>query len=359
MSVRGDTDAVGVYGLGEGAPAGGAGRREEMEGAVRVLITGAAGFIGSACAVALRARGDEVVGLDSFDETLYARPVKERTLAWARHGDPWPLVEGDVRDSRSIGQALERGPFDAVLHLGAVAGVRPSLRLAPRYFDVNVTGTLRLVEAARAAGVERFVLASSSSVYGGNQKVPFAEDDRVDAPMSPYAASKAAMELAVRADQRLHGGHVTCLRFFTVYGPRQRPDMAIHKFLRLVAADAPIPLFGDGSSGRDYTYIDDIVAGVLAALDRPRGFRVYNLGGDRVVRLDALVEAVGRTAGRTPKIAPQPMPPGDVPLTHADLSRARDELGYAPRTPLEEGLRKTWAWLQGEPAPARRGSPGR
>ncbi len=315
---------------------------------MRVLITGAAGFIGSACAVALRARGDEVVGLDSFDETLYERPVKERTLAWAREGDPWPLVEGDVRDPDALGRALALGPFDAVLHLGAVAGVRPSLALAPRYFDVNVTGTLRLLEAARAAGVERFVLASSSSVYGGNEKVPFAEDDRVDAPMSPYAASKAAMELAARADQRLHGGHVTCLRFFTVYGPRQRPDMAIHKFLRLVADDQPIPVFGDGSSGRDYTYIDDIVAGVLAALDRPRGYRVYNLGGDRVVRLDALVEAIGRTVGKTPRVERRPMPPGDVPLTHADLGRARAELGYAPETPLADGLRETWTWLQGE-----------
>ncbi len=317
---------------------------------MRVLITGAAGFIGSACAVALGARGDEVVGLDSFDETLYGRPVKERALAWARAENPWPLVEGDIRDPQAVAQALERGPFDAVLHLGAVAGVRPSLTRAPRYFDVNVTGTLRLVEAARAAGVGRFVLASSSSVYGGNRKVPFAEGDRVDAPMSPYAASKAAMELAARADQRLHGGDVTCLRFFTVYGPRQRPDMAIHKFLRLVASGQPVPVFGDGSSGRDYTYIDDIVAGVLAALDRPRGYRVYNLGGDRVVRLDALVEAIGRTVGRTPEIARQPMPPGDVPLTHADLTRARAELGYAPRTSLEEGLRRAWAWLQREPS---------
>ena len=312
---------------------------------MKVLLTGAAGFIGSASAVAFLGKGWSVVGVDCFESTLYERPRKEENLEWVREqGGAFEFHELDVRDAQALERVCEG--VDVVVHLAAIAGVRPSITLAPRYYDFNVTATATLLGVARAAGVERFVLASSSSVYGGNEKVPFAEEDRVDAPVSPYAASKVALEVVARADQHLHGGHVTCLRFFTVYGPRQRPEMAIHKFMRLMAEGGEIPMYGDGSTGRDYTFIDDIVAGVVASVERPRGFRVYNLGGDRVVRLHELIAAIGATVGVEPNVRQLPMQPGDVLLTMADVDRARSELDYAPTTPIEQGLEKMWAWYR-------------
>ena len=312
---------------------------------MKILLTGAAGFIGSASAVAFLKRGWEVVGVDCFESTLYPRARKDENLAWVRsHGGAFAFHEVDVRDADALAPLCEG--VDAVVHLAAIAGVRPSIPLAPRYYDFNVTATATLLGVARAAGVERFVLASSSSVYGGNEKVPFAESDRVDAPVSPYAASKVALEVVARADQHLHGGHVTCLRFFTVYGPRQRPEMAIHKFMRIMAEGDTIPMYGDGSTGRDYTFIDDIVAGVVASVERPDGFSIYNLGGDRVVLLRDLIALIGATIGVTPNVALLPMQPGDVLLTNADVSRARAELGYAPQTTLEDGLAKMWAWYE-------------
>ena len=309
---------------------------------MKVLLTGAAGFIGSACAVAFLERGWEVVGADCFESTLYTRDRKEENLGWVRsHGDI-AFHELDVRDADALAPLCQG--VDVVVHLAAIAGVRPSIPLAPRYYDFNVTATATVLGVARAAGVGRFVLASSSSVYGGNEKVPFAEDDRIDAPVSPYAASKVALEVVARADQHLHGGHVTCLRFFTVYGPRQRPEMAIHKFMRIMAEGGTIPMYGDGSTGRDYTFVDDIVAGVVASVERPDGFAIYNLGGDRVVLLRDLIAAIGNAVGVEPRIEQLPMQPGDVLLTNADVSRARRELDYAPETALEEGLAKMWEW---------------
>lgn len=311
-----------------------------------ILLTGGAGFIGSATLVALLKRGDRVCVIDNFEPTLYERARKEANLDWAReHGD-FVFYEVDLRNHDEMDVIFSAGDFDAVVHLAAVAGVRPSIEKAPLYFDINVTGTSTLLELGRKHGVSRFVLASSSSVYGGNTKVPFAEDDPVEHPVSPYAASKRALELAASTHQHLHGGDVACLRFFTVYGPRQRPEMAMHKFMRLVAHGEPIPMFGDGSTARDYTYIDDIVAGVVAALDRISGFRIWNLGGDRVVRLDELISAIGKTLKEAPIIDRQPMQPGDVIVTNADLTRSRLELDYCPSTALEAGLANMWAWYQ-------------
>ena len=311
-----------------------------------ILLTGGAGFIGSACLRRLLEGGDEVVVLDNLASTLYPTELKQRQLEWAAHAGGFAFVEGDVRDSAVLEAIFERHDIDCVLHFAGVAGVRMSVERPSVFFDINVTGTSTVLDTARSHGVDDFVLASSSSVYGGREDVPFRENDPVQQPASPYAASKRAMELAAQTDQQLHGGHVTCLRFFTVYGPRQRPQMAIHKFMRRMARDEPIPVYGDGSSGRDYTFVSDIVDGVMRAMQRQDGFRIYNLGGDRVVRLDELITLIGQTVGVEPRIRQLPEQPGDVPLTCADISRARDELGYAPETTLEEGLERMWRWLQ-------------
>lgn len=312
----------------------------------RVLLTGGAGFIGSSCLEEMLRRGAQVVVVDAFDETLYGEAIKRQNLAMAREVGDFVLEEVDLRDAAGLASVFERHAFDAVIHLAARAGVRPSIELASSYYDVNVTGTANLMKSAREAGVTRFALASSSSVYGRNTKTPFAEGDRVESPASPYAASKRSMELMARADHSLHGGHVACLRFFTVYGPRQRPDMAIHKFMRIIDEGERIPMFGDGSTGRDYTYIDDIVAGVLASLERVEGFKIYNLGGDKVVLLSDLIETIAKVVGKPAHIDVLPEQPGDVPLTMADLTLSRAELGYAPATSLPEGVARMWGWYQ-------------
>lgn len=312
---------------------------------MRILLTGGAGFIGSAVLVALLKRNEQVTVVDCFEQTLYPRWRKEKNLEWAReHGD-FEFIEADIRNAAAIAPIFGKG-VDAVIHLAAVAGVRPSIEKAPLYFDINVTATSLLLELGRRFGVSRYVLASSSSVYGANTKVPFAETDDVSNPISPYAASKLSLEILSKTHVNLHGGHVSCLRFFTVYGPRQRPEMAMHKFMELIANGQPVPMFGDGSTARDYTYIDDIVAGVIATLDTPNGFQVYNLGGDRVVRLDELIETIGKVVGQKPVINHLEMQPGDVALTNADLTKSRRELGYAPETPIESGLEKMWIWFQ-------------
>jgi UDP-glucuronate 4-epimerase len=309
-----------------------------------ILLTGGAGFIGSACLARFLRDGREVVVVDNFEETLYGRELKERQLEWARGFGAFEFVEGDVRDEALLGELFGAHDVELVLHIAAVAGVRPSIEKPALYFDVNVTGTQRVLQVGRAHGVEDFVLASSSSVYGGNEKTPFSESDPVDDPVSPYAASKLAMEVLARTDQKLHGGNVTCLRFFTVYGPRQRPQMAIHKFMRFLHEGKTIPMYGDGTSGRDYTYVDDIVDGVMGAIEGLDGYRVYNLGGDRVVRLRELIDKIAEVVGVEPQIEQLPMQPGDVEITNADVSRARDEIGYEPQVGLEEGLRRMWGW---------------
>ena len=315
-----------------------------------ILVTGAAGFIGSQLSERLAARGDRVVGLDNFN-SYYDPAIKRRNLGQLQRGGSFALVEGDIRDRELVARAFKEHKPAAIVHLAAMAGVRPSLQDPVLYHDVNCTGTAVLLQAAHEAGISRFVFGSSSSVYGGNEKVPFHEDDDVSGPVSPYAATKRANELSCHVFSHLYGMDIACLRFFTVYGPRQRPEMAIHKFVRLLERGEKLPLYGDGRSERDYTYVDDILDGVVKALDRSKGFRIYNLGESRTVSLKQLVAAIGRATGKEPGVEWQPAQPGDVPRTFADIARARAELGYDPRVALEEGLRRFVEWYRGPEGP--------
>ena len=311
---------------------------------MRIIVTGGAGFIGSHLVDRLLARGDEVTCLDDFND-FYDPESKRANLRAASMRRRFRLVEADLNDQRALVEAFSPPP-DLVVHLAARAGVRPSVDDPELYYRVNCEGTARLLQACRKRGVGRFVFASSSSVYGGNEKVPFAEDDAVEHPVSPYAATKRAGELLCHTFHHLYGMHTSCLRFFTVYGPRQRPEMAIHKFTRRISEGRTITLFGDGRSSRDYTYIDDIVDGVVAAIGRPAGFRIYNLGGAQPIELNALVRLIADALGREPVLEYAPDQPGDVPRTWADLGRSAAEMGYAPRVPIEEGVRRFVAWYR-------------
>ena len=313
----------------------------------RVVLTGAAGFLGSHVAEALVARGDDVVGLDNFDP-FYGRDVKEANLAGLQRSPRFTFVEGDIRDPGLVRSLLQ--PGDVVIHLAARAGVRPSLEDPVLYASVNVTGTTVLLEAARAAGVRAFVFAGSSSVYGDSAPVPFREDYPALDPISPYAATKRAGELLCSTFVHLYGMRIISLRFFTVYGARQRPDLAIHKFTRLMHAGQPIPVFGDGSTERDYTWVDDIVQGVVAARDWAArdgaAFEIVNLGESQTTRLDRLIELIAAALGVTPQITRQPPQPGDVQRTCADVSRARAVLGYRPATRIEDGIPRFVKWFK-------------
>lgn len=317
-----------------------------------VLVTGAAGFIGSHVCEALLGRGQRVVGVDNFD-AFYAEGIKRRNVSEVMRagGGAFELVEADICDAGAMADVSRRHRPVGVIHLAARAGVRPSLADPVGYARANVVGTASVLEAARLAECLRVVVASSSSVYGNAARAPFREDDEADRPISPYAATKRATELLAYTHWERTGMPTACLRFFTVYGPRQRPDLAIHTFLKRAARDEVIQVFGDGSTSRDYTYIDDIVAGVLSAFDRigsgsVEGYRVWNLGGNHPVRLSEVLEAVSRVVGRPLRIEPRPMQPGDVERTWADLSRSGAELGYAPRVGFEEGLSRQWAWMR-------------
>ena len=314
----------------------------------RILVTGAAGFIGSWLSERLLGRGDRVVGFDNFDP-FYDRSIKERNLKAARESAGFELVEGDLRDRGAVFRLFDEGAFDAVVHLAARAGVRPSLADPAGYCETNLTGTAHLLEAMREGGCHRFVFASSSSVYGNNRKVPFHEDDRVDFPISPYAATKKAGEELCHVYHAVHGFSILVLRFFTAYGPRQRPEMAIHAFTRRLFAGHPIPVFGDGSMERDFTYVDDVVNGVIGSVDHvidEKTFRILNLGESEPIRLARLVEALEGATGCEARIDRLPVPPGDVERTFADVSRARELLGYEPRVGLDEGLRRFVAWYR-------------
>ncbi len=318
---------------------------------MRILVTGGAGFIGSHVAEALLARGDEVWVLDNFND--FYDPVIKRANVAALPGAN--LVEGDIRDAEGVRRLFDEGRFDAVVHLAAMAGVRPSLLDPLAYQDVNVRGTLILLEEARRHPGQKFVFASSSSVYGSNENVPFREDDDIHRPVSPYAATKRAGELLCYTHHHLFEIPTTCLRFFTVYGPRQRPEMAIHKFVRRVLAGKPIPFFGDGTTRRDYTYVDDITHGVLRAVDRCGDYEIYNLGESATTSLAELVEMIGEVCGAEPVLDRQPMQPGDVIVTYADISKARERLGYDPKTPVREGLERFLRWYRDVAAAHARG----
>ncbi len=310
-----------------------------------ILVTGGAGFIGSHLVDRLLARGQSVVCLDNFND-YYDPAIKRSNVSRHLKSPGYALVEGDIRDRALVAKIFSDNDISAVVHLAARAGVRPSLQRPELYYDVNVAGTVNLLEACAKAGVKKFVFASSSSVYGNNKKVPFSEADPVDHPISPYAATKKAGELACYTTHHLHGIDTVCLRFFTAYGPRQRPEMAIRKFVALIEAGKPLPLFGDGSTSRDYTYIDDIIDGVVAALDTRMGFEVINLGNSDPIDLKGLVALIEDALGKKAAVDRQPMQPGDVDRTFADISNARRLLGYAPKVPLAEGIARFVRWLR-------------
>jgi len=312
----------------------------------RILVTGGAGFIGSHVCEALLARADSVTVLDNFN--AFYDPALKRANAALLEKKGARLVEGDIRDERLLDRLLVDEAPDVVLHLAAMAGVRPSLADPLLYEDVNVRGTLLMLERLKRRPSTKFVFASSSSVYGANEKAPFSESDDIQRPISPYAATKRAGELHAYTYHHLYGIPTTCLRFFTVYGPRQRPEMAISKFVAAVLADESIPMFGDGSTRRDYTYVDDIVDGVVRAIDRCKGYEIYNLGESQTVSLAEMIAEVGRACGKTPRVDRQPMQPGDVLVTFADVSKAKRQLGYAPKTNIRAGIEAFTAWYRSQ-----------
>jgi UDP-glucuronate 4-epimerase len=316
-----------------------------------VLVTGGAGFIGSHLVARLLAEGQwRVTVVDDFND-FYDPALKRRNVEPHLGREAFALREFDIRDRAALEEVFKETKFDVVVHLAARAGVRPSLAEPVLYTETNIGGTVNLLELARRHGVRQFVFGSSSSVYGENEKVPFAEDDHVDRPISPYAATKAAGELLCHTYSHLFGLRCVCLRFFTVYGARQRPDLAIHKFAQLISEGKPIPVFGDGATRRDYTYVEDIVAGVRAAMDyEGSDYEVVNLGGSRTVSLSELIALLEKELGKKAVIDRQPPQPGDVPRTFADVSKARRLLGYDPQTPIEEGIRRFVEWFRAEGA---------
>jgi UDP-glucuronate 4-epimerase len=313
----------------------------------RVLVTGAAGFIGSHLIQALVDQGDDVIGVDNFDP-FYPRTMKERNLAEIGTQRRWSFREQDILDVPAL-QALLT-PDTIIVHLAAKAGVRPSLADPTGYAQANVTGTAAVAEAARQVGVSRIVFGSSSSVYGDSTPVPFREDAVALLPVSPYAATKRAAELLLTAVAPIYSFRVVSLRFFTVYGPRQRPDLAIHAFTRKMVEGRAVTLFGDGTQARDYTYCDDIIAGVLAAIrwsaKAPIGVETFNLGGSRPIPTEAMVAEIAAALGVQPKIEWAPMQPGDVQRTAADISKSHRVLGYQPKTPFPEGIRRFVHWFR-------------
>ena len=326
----------------------------------RILVTGAAGFIGSHLCERLLADGHRVWGLDNFDP-YYPEAVKRENLAPALADPRMRLVEGDIRDTILLDGLFSQVPFDAVVHLAARPGVRASLEAPGACLDVNVTGTLALLEAMRHRHVSRLVFGSSSSVYGERGREAFREEDAADRPISPYAASKRSAELLVHAYRHLWGISAVCLRFFTVYGPRQRPDLAIHKFARILREGGAIPLYGEGTTGRDYTYVDDAVEALVRALGHTerRGedgpaFEILNVGRGEPTALSELVSLLASALGVRARIDRQPDQPGDVPFTCASTERLESVLGFRPRIDIREGLRRFAAWVESPRPPEDR-----
>lgn len=311
-----------------------------------ILITGGAGFIGSHLVDRLLAEGGwEVTVVDDFND-FYSPDIKRANVAEHLSGPNYRLVDADIRDGDKLRKVFDEGEFDCIVHLAARAGVRPSLSQPKLYNETNINGTLNLLELARDFEVKQFVFGSSSSVYGINATVPFAEDDRIHQPISPYASTKAAGELMCHTYSHLFNIRTVCLRFFTVYGARQRPDLAIHKFSRLIADGKPIQMFGDGTTRRDYTYIDDIIQGVCAAIDyKDSMHEVFNLGESETTELNRLIELLEGSLNMRAEIDRQPMQPGDVPVTFADISKAKKLLNYNPQTKIEEGIPKFVEWF--------------
>lgn len=309
-----------------------------------VLITGGAGFIGSHLSERLLSEGWRVICLDNFD-TFYNPQIKRNNISSALMEEYFTLIEGDIRDKKLLDNIFNKEKIDVVIHIAAKAGVRPSIIEPELYYDVNVGGTLNLLETVRGWNVKKFIFASSSSVYGENTKVPFSETDNVDYPISPYAATKKAGELLCYTYYHLYRIPITCLRFFTVYGPRQRPEMAIHKFTRLIYEGKPVPVYGDGSSKRDYTFIEDIIEGVVKSMHSESLYEIINLGESNTISLSHLIALIEKNLHKKAVIEKHPLQPGDVSITYADIGKAGRLLGYNPKTDIEEGIKRFTEWF--------------
>lgn len=314
-----------------------------------ILVTGGAGFIGSHLVDHLLGEGGwQITVIDDLND-FYSPDIKRANIAGHLANPNYKLAEADIRDADRMASIFSETKFDCIAHLAARAGVRPSLSEPKLYAETNINGTLNLLELAKEHGIKQFVFGSSSSVYGINTKIPFAEDDRIHQPISPYAATKAAGELLCHTYSHLYDIRTVCLRFFTVYGARQRPDLAIHKFSKLISKGKPIQVFGDGSSRRDYTYIDDIIQGVRAAIDYDRSmYEIFNLGESQTVELTELITLLERNLDMDAIIDWQPMQPGDVPATYADISKSRELLGYNPETKIQDGIPKFVEWFRSQ-----------
>lgn len=311
----------------------------------RILITGGAGFIGSHCAERFLDLGSEVIVIDNFDP-FYDPDIKRKNIRGALQHHRYTLIEGDIRDEEFIRFSFTKHRPDVILHLAAKAGVRPSIEQSVLYNDVNMRGTSILLEACRSSQIGRFIFGSSSSVYGNAGKTPFSESDSVDNPISPYAATKKAGELLCYTYHHLYGMDIFCLRFFTVYGPRQRPEMAIYKFTRMIESGEELPQFGDGKSSRDYTYIDDIVDGIVASVEKVKGYEVINLGESKTISLSELIRKLESVLGRKARIKILPHQPGDVEMTFADIRKASRLLGYSPKFSIDDGLKLFVKWYK-------------
>lgn len=311
-----------------------------------ILVTGGAGFIGSHLLDRLVSWEKNAVCLDNFND-YYSPETKAKNIKDAQASDFIELIEGDIRDRELCEDIFAEHDIESVVHLAAMAGVRPSIERPLLYEDVNCAGTLNLLECAKDNGVDKFIFGSSSSVYGVKQEAPFKEEPLIGQPISPYGATKRSCEIYCHTYHHLYDIPIVCLRFFTVYGPRQRPDLAIYKFTDLIERGQPIPVFGDGSSKRDYTYCDDIVDGIMSALDRDLEFEVINLGGGSPVTLSQLISLLEEALGKKAEINRLPDQPGDMPVTSADISRAGELLDYEPNYPIEKGLRHFVDWYRG------------
>jgi len=312
---------------------------------MRFLVTGGAGFIGSSLADNLLLQGHEVVCLDNFDN-FYDPEIKKENVSNALTYSTYRLIDGDIRDKQLLQSVFSENKIDMVIHLAARAGVLPSVQNPELYYDVNVMGTLYLLECMQKANVKKLIFASSSSVYGNNKNVPFSENMVVDYPISPYAASKKAGELLCHTFHHIHGFDIFCLRFFTVYGPRQRPEMAIHNFVKSIIQGLPIMQFGDGNSHRDYTYIDDIITGVTGAIKNLKGYEIINLGESQTISLKDLISIIESAVRRKAIIRTVPHQAGDVKITYADITKAKKMLGYAPTFPIVKGIELFVEWYK-------------
>ncbi len=308
-----------------------------------ILVTGGAGFIGSHLVERLLAAGQQIVVIDDFND-YYSPEIKRENINRVSANPDFKLIEGNICDRNCLNEIFRQHEISQVIHLAARAGVRASLAEPQLYNEVNVLGTINLLECCKEHNITKFIFGSSSSVYGTTTNIPFTEDDLSLQPISPYALTKVAGEQLCRVYHKAYGIAIICLRFFTVYGPRQRPEMAIHKFSRLISEEQPIPFYGDGASARDYTYIDDIVDGLVAALDCRVDFEVINLGDSRTITLKELVAKIEKSLGKKARLNKMPMQPGDVPITYAAIDKAKKLLGYQPKVEIEEGLKKFISW---------------